>query len=197
MIAHKYTFETYCFQNNIWNIINRVLSRWHRRILHSLRALSAALPGKCFGFKDGSGTLIVQVSSTVTALLTIFYVLIALIAFIGNCLVMYVVCVSRWFKRSQKWNLPQYFWLVHKFRPKRNKQNKLLDYFWQSFSETGLLLFADGCRQWPTTTSRPWRSLTWCWPCSASPSSSERRWCSAGTSRSSCVSSVLSCRLSR
>ena len=42
-----------------------------------------------------SGLLIVQVSSTVTALLTICYVLIALIAFIGNCLVMYVVCVSR------------------------------------------------------------------------------------------------------
>ena len=40
-------------------------------------------------------TITVQVSSTVTALLTIFYVLIALIAFIGNCLVMYVVCVSR------------------------------------------------------------------------------------------------------
>ena len=103
---------------------------------------------------------------------------------------MWFVSQGKFKNKSQRWNFSQFI----SFSDSTTRQ---VSTFTLSLAKMYKLFSSGGCRQWPTTTSRPWRSLTRCWPCSASHSSSGRLWCSAGTSRSSCVSSAPSCRLSR
>ena len=132
----KYKFQTHYFQNNFWNLINRVLSGRHRWILHRLSALSATLSGDGFNLKarivfrtfDCSG--VQHCDRPADHLLCphrsdrLHWKLSRHVC--GLCLE-----VIKYLHRSKSCN---FSWLVHKFERHVAMTSQYLDYFWQSTS---------------------------------------------------------------